>query len=65
MCHALDVVEYLVHLLHPASSCCMCEYTSTCVYSILCHQGGQTGHRLSGEVPHCMQHISGMNPVVI
>lgn len=37
----------------------------TCAYPILCHHGGQTRHGLSGEVPHCMQHISGMDPVVI
>ncbi len=37
----------------------------TCVYPILSQQGGQTRHRLSGEVPHSMQHVSGMDPVVI
>lgn len=37
----------------------------TSVYPILGQQGGQARHRLSGEIPHSMQHISGMDPVVI
>lgn len=28
-------------------------------------QGGQAGHRLRGEVPHRMQHVGGMDPVVV
>lgn len=68
-------VAYLVHLLqpHPTGLCAACVNTQmwintlnlTCVYPIRCHYGGKTRHRLSGEVPHCMQHISGMNPVVV
>lgn len=37
----------------------------TSVYPILSQQGGQAWHRLSGEVPNSMQHISGMDPVVV
>lgn len=39
--------------------------TLTSVHPILSQQGGQTGHRLRGEVPHSVQHICCMNPVVI
>lgn len=37
----------------------------TGVYTILSQQRGQTWHGLSGEVPNSMEHISGMDPVVI
>lgn len=37
----------------------------TSVYSVLSQQGGQSWHRLSGEVPDSMQHVCGMDSVVI
>lgn len=37
----------------------------TSVYPVLSQQGWQAWHRLSGEVPHCVQHISGVDPVVV
>lgn len=41
------------------------SYVLTRVYPILCPQGGQAWHGLCGEVPHCMQHICGVDAVVI
>lgn len=29
------------------------------------NQTGQAGHSLGGEVPDCMEHVCGVNPVVI
>lgn len=41
------------------------EMLLTGVYAILSRERGQSRHGLSGEVPNRMQHVSGMDPVVI
>lgn len=33
--------------------------------TVLGQQGGQAGHRLRGEVPHRVQHVSGVDPIVV
>lgn len=33
--------------------------------AVVSHEAGQARHRLRGEVPDCVKHICGMDPVVI
>lgn len=56
---------------------CVCPCMCVCLYlhmrvcvltrvgAVVCEEVGQAWHGLGGEVPHGMEHISGMDPVVV